>query len=147
MRFFKSLILLLSLTLSVGCASQDCSEKEIGVLSGTKTAVVKLYVDKKGYPQTKTEVVTVSPGQKILFAGPDRFDILFKNQLSPIEKLEVRSKDGVVVIEIPKDIFERARKTSPNTASANELIYKYGIRIGDKVTDPTIRIVPEDKAR
>lgn len=141
MRTFKLFLLSLSLLLSTGCVSQDCPEKEATVLPGTDTAVVKIYLDKRDYPQATAEIVTVKPGQKILFAGPDQFEIIFKNQQSPIGKLEVRSENGVVVIEIPKDIFERNRKKA-GTSAARELLYKYGIQVNGKLTDPTIRIIP-----
>jgi hypothetical protein len=88
------------------------------------------------------EQVTVAPGQKIVFVGPDQFDIVFKDNRSPIEKPEIRSSNGVVTIEIPKNIFELEDRKNPENRTKNEIIYSYGIRVNDKLTDPTIRISP-----
>lgn len=139
MRFMIFVVMLLVMG---GCATRDFNPEVGMVLPGTDTAIVGLYIDKKGFPQTKIEKVTVYPGQKIIFAGPDQFDILFKDQKSPIGKLEVRSSNGIVVIEIPENIFDQYDRVSKAAGNSEikELIYSYGIRVNGKVTDPSIHI-------
>lgn len=135
--FYAVTILMLFLS---GCASQGCKPDKGTVLKGTDTAIVGLYLDGKNYPQATLEKVIVHPGQKIIFAGPEKFDILFKDQKSPIGRLEIPSSNGIVIIEIPRDIFERNQRESKTTDTKNELVYRYGISVNGKVTDPEIVI-------
>ncbi len=123
-----------------GCASYHCKSEVGGALPGTDTALVGIYIDKNGYPQATVKDVRVHPGQKITFVGPDKFDILFKDQRSPIDLFEVSSSKGVLVIEIPRDAFSRQKMAA---TTVRELVYRYGIRVNGKVTDPTIHIDPE----
>ncbi len=142
MRYVKLFLFSVVLLVSGGCASQDCKPQKGAVLSGTDTAIVGLFIDKKDSPQASVETVTVRPGQKIVFAGPDKFEIFLKDQAAPFEKTEYQSENGIVIIQIPKDIFERARKERNSIASPlRELLYRYGIRANGKVTDPTIRVI------
>jgi hypothetical protein len=142
MRYMKFVFFSLVMLVSSGCASQDCKPQTGAVLQGTETALVGLYIDAKGFPQASVETVKVKPGQKIIFAGPNEFEILFKDKRSPVGELEVKSSNGIVVIEIPKDIFEREQKANP-TAITRGLDYRYGIRVKDKETDPFIHVYPE----
>jgi hypothetical protein len=129
-------------SLMSGCATQMCKTNDVA-LSGTDTAIVGLYIDKKGYPQPSVQTVSVYPGQRVLFAGPKQFDIIFKEQKSPNGKLEMTSKDGVVVVDVPRDIFDREKSaTRANPDSRKELLFHYGIKANGKETDPTIRIMP-----
>ena len=140
MRYFKFLFASFILLISTGCASLDCKPTTSKALPGTDTAVVGLYIDKNGYPQANIDTVRVFPGQKIVFVGPEKFEIFFKNQSSPIDNFEARTSNGILTIEIPKDIFEREQRKQ-RAATANELkeiIYRYGIKANGKVTDPTI---------
>lgn len=137
--FVASILLMLS-----GCATLDCKPINGSVLPGTDTAIVGIYIDKNGYPQASVDEVTVYPGQKIVFSGPNQFDIVFKDQKSPIDVLEVKSTNGIVVITIPRDILER-NKTTQTTIDPNArkgVTYRYGIRANGKITDPSIRIEP-----
>jgi hypothetical protein len=111
-------------------------------LQGTNTAVVGLYIDKNGYPQANVQDVTVAPGQRITFVGPNEFEIIFKDQRSPVENLEVRTSNGILMIDIPSDVFSQEDKKHPENRGKNELIYNYGIRVNGKVTDPTIHVFP-----
>lgn len=143
MRYLKFIILSLVILISSGCAvRQDCKPQSGVVLPGTETAIVGLYIDEKGFPQANYEKVIVKPGQKILFAGPEEFEIVFKEKRSPIGKLEIKSTNGIVVIEIPQNIFERETRNANNAASIKELIYRYGIRVKGKETDPSIHVRP-----
>ena len=135
--FYAVTILMLFLS---GCTSQGCKPDKGTVLKGTDTAIIGLYLDGNAYPQATVDKVIVHPGQKIILAGPEKFDILFKDQKSPIGRLEIQSSNGIVVIEIPKDIFERNQRESKTTDMKKELVYRYGIRVNGKVTDPEIVI-------
>jgi hypothetical protein len=145
MSYIKIFLFTLVMLVSSGCASQGCKPQAGAALRGTETALVGVYIDEKGFPQANVDTVTILPGQRIVFAGPDEFDIFFKDQRSPIDKFEVKSTNGIVVIEIPKDIFERERANSkaPSPTTTKDLLYRYGIRVKDKVTDPTIHVRPE----
>lgn len=118
----------------------DCKPTKGASLPGTDTALIGLFIDGNGYPQSSSKSVRVYPGQKIIFAGPNQFDIFFKEQKSPINQIEIKSINGIVAIEIPIDIFERDQRTSKATGASDkrELIYSYGIRANGKVTDPEI---------
>jgi hypothetical protein len=141
MRHIKILSVVIVLLALEGCVTRDCSSGSGDVLQGTNTAVVGLFVDDDKNPQTAVDKVTVRPGQKIIFAGPDKFEILFKDQRSPIGELEIESSGGVIVIEIPADIFERDQRETKSTERKTELVYRYGIRVNGKVTDPSIHII------
>lgn len=142
MRYVNMFFALITMLLLASCASFNCIPEKGTALSGTDTAIVGIYIDKNGYPQVNIEKVTVYPGQKIIFAGPDKFDIVFKDQKSPIGRLEVQSSNGIVVIEIPRDIFERNQREQKALTSGDikELLYRYGIRANGKITDPEISI-------
>lgn len=142
MRYIKLALALTTLLISAGCASLDCKSREGKALPGTDTVVVGIYIDKEGYPQVNVEPVSVYPGQKIVFAGPDKFDIFFKENSTPNDKLDNPSINGVVTIEIPRDIFEREQRKQKTTEKIKELIYRYGIRANGKVTDPSIHVEP-----
>jgi hypothetical protein len=137
MSFLKISIIYLVFLLS-GCASYVCEDKKGEALKGTESVLVGLYVDQNGYPQSQFKTVRVFPGQKIIFAGPDKFDILFKDRSSPVGKLELPSENGILVIEIPRDIFDKEQKAAKNDKRINELRYNYGIRVDGRVTDPEI---------
>lgn len=137
--FFGIAVVLLALC---GCANLGCKLDVKAALQGTDTAIVGLYIDDKGFPQPTVGRVNVYPGQKILFAGPNTFDIFFKDKVSPIGDLVVQSSNGVVIIEIPMDIFEREQRKSKMVDTKGELVYRYGIRANGKVTDPEIGVRP-----
>lgn len=139
MRYLIAVAMLLVLG---GCATNDCKPLIGEVLQGTDTAIVGLYIDEKGFPQANVETVTVYPGQKIVFAGPNQFDIRFKDQKSPIGELEVSSSSGVVVVAIPENIFDQYDRATKAAGGEliKELIFKYGIRANGKETDPTVII-------
>jgi hypothetical protein len=142
MRYVNFILISSLLLLISACKTLDCKPTTGSVLQGTDVATVGIYIDKNGYPQVTEEKVVVAPGQKIIFVGPTQFDILFKDQKSPIEKPEVRTSNSILTIEIPKDIFDREDRKNPANKSKNELSYRYGIRVNGKVTDPEIVVRP-----
>lgn len=127
----------------VGCSSSDTKEINAAeVLPGTATAVVGLYLDKNGYPQPTVETVVVAPGQRIVFTGPDQFEILFKDSKSPVDSLVLSTTTGVLTLYIPIDVFMQEEKDDPSSRGKDEISYKYGIRVDGKVTDPEIKVRP-----
>lgn len=145
MKFISCFFVLGLSFLIAGCSHFEKKCNGGSVLQGTDTAIVGLYIDDKGYPKANFEEIVLRPGQRIVFAGPNQFDIFFKDLKSPNGQLENRSNNGIVVIDIPKDIFERSARNNTNvTAPAmRELIYRYGIRANGKITDPIIKITPD----
>ena len=139
MHIIKFFVLLALGFLLASCDRIDNKIGEGEALPGTETAIVGLYIDKNGYPQASVEKVKVFPGQKIIFAGPDKFEIIFKDQKSPTGRFEALSENGIVVIEIPRDIFEREQREA-KSADIKDLIYRYGIRVNGKITDPEINV-------
>ena len=142
MRFLKS-TLLFGLLLSANVFSaKKCEKKECRVLHGTNTIVISISIDGNGYPQPSLlETMSLHPGEKIVFSGPEEFTIFFKEGKSPSKKFEFNSKDGVVVLRIPEHLFEDNR-FSEEIYRNEGIIFSYGIRANSKVTDPSIRIVP-----
>jgi hypothetical protein len=142
MRYVNSALLLLLMTITVGCSAVDSSEKSQRVtyaLPGTSTAVIGIPVNKDGIPQALYEEIILHPGQKVLFAGPDDFVIVFKEKKSINRKYEIRSSRGVVVIDVPKDILERPEFVD-EFRKTKEIRFNYGIRVNGKELDPTIVI-------
>lgn len=126
-----------------GCGLMECKQEETGaVMAGTSTAMVGLYIDSKGYPQPTVGTVVVAPGQRIVFTGPSRFDIVFKDKKSPVDAMELSAKDGVLILDIPKDVFVREDRRNPDNVGKDEIVYKYGIRVDGKLTDPVIIVRP-----
>jgi hypothetical protein len=138
-------ILIVGVFLSIlsGCASIECKKSNTAVvLPGTSTALVGLYIDKNGYPQASVETVVVAPGQRIVFAGPQVFDIIFKNKKSPVDVFELTSRNGILIIDIPKDVFIQEDRDDRSNQGKKEISYKYGIRVNGKITDPEIIVRP-----
>ena len=137
------------------CMSHSGKLKNISVLSGTGTVVVGISLDKKGYPEHTVGRIEVKPGHKILFAGPENFSIFFKNGISPFndsdlkslsglnrdglqkQRVELTSINGLVVIAIPKDLFDR-----PENRGKPYLDYYYGISVNGLEIDPPVRVIP-----
>ncbi|WP_331351328.1 hypothetical protein [Cellvibrio sp. UBA7671] len=126
-----------------GCASVECVKKTTEeVLPGTSTALVGLYIDRNGYPQASVETVVVAPGQRIIFVGPEKFDIIFKNEKSPVEQFKLSARDGVLILDIPRDVFAQEDKDDRTNIGKDEISYKYGIKANGKETDPEIKVRP-----
>lgn len=141
MKLFK-IFTCLFLTLGfVGCSVSEC-KPEIGrALPGTNTAVVGVFLDKDGIPKETVKEVLVHPGQNVLYAGPDEFKIVFKNRKTPNRVVSNPSKDGVVLIKIPQDIFER-KEFVEEFRKNKSLVFDYSIWVNGKEYDPPIRVVP-----
>jgi len=130
----------------VGCASVDCEPDKLRTgyaQSGTNTVVVGIGIDKNGIPKETVKDVVVYPGQKVLYAGPDEFSIIFKNRKTPNRKVENVSVNGVVVIEIPEDILER-KEFAEEFRKNKQLVFDYGIRANGKELDPPLIVRRRD---
>jgi hypothetical protein len=123
-------------------ADEKYNKHEFRALPGTNTIVISISIDQDGYPiPSLMDEMTLHPGQKIVFAGPDEFTIFFKDGKSPFKKHEFKSKDGVVIIQIPERIFEDNRFFEENYQRGN-ISFNYGVNVNGKVTDPSIHVEP-----
>lgn len=140
MHYIKLVFVISLLVILSGCASIECKPQEGRAgyaLPGTSTAVVGISLDEGGTPQVQVQKIVLYPGQKVLFAGPDKFSIFFKDRKTPNGKIENPSNEGVVVIAIPEDILEQ--KQFVEEFRKNESVtFKYGIRVNGKELDPDI---------
>lgn len=145
MHFIK-LVLIGAIVSFVGCASIDCDPNKLKTgyaLPGTNTVVVGIGIDKDGLPRETVKDVVAYPGQKVLYAGPDEFSIIFKNKKTPNRKIENASVNGVVVIKIPEDILER-KEFAEEFRKNNQVVFDYGIKANGKELDPPLIIRRRD---
>lgn len=108
-------------------------------LPGTTTAVVGIAVDKNGFPKETVREIVLLPGQKVIFAGPDRFQIVFKEKKSPNDIVKLASRNGVVEVLIPKDILDR-KEFVEEFRKNNFLRFDYSIIVNGKELDPPLII-------
>lgn len=155
MRTTKYFFVFIFLSFMTACSFDGIKSKNITALPGTDTAVVGVSLDTKGYPQHTVGRIDVKPGQKILFAGPEKFSIFFKNGISPYndadirslpgldrqslqkQRVEITSINGTVVVPIPRDIFDR-----PENRGKPYIDYDYGINVNGLEIDPPVRVIP-----
>lgn len=108
-------------------------------LPGTSTAVVGIALDKTGMPLETVKEVVLLPGQKVIFAGPDRFSIIFKNRKSPNKKVKYESGNGVVAVTIPKDILDNPEFVEEYRKN-KFLRFDYAINVNGRELDPPMII-------
>lgn len=140
MKFFTRLIALAAIALFVGCTGNEGEVNKDTVvypLPGTNTAVVGIGLDKDGVPYLMAKEIILAPGQKVLFAGPDEFVVVFKNKKSPNRKIDNPSEAGVVVIDVPSGILEQ-REFAEEFLKNKEVKFSYGVRVNGKELDPDI---------
>ena len=143
----KYIVALCCCFMIAGCVAapiepREASNKKLPVsyaLSGTSTAVVGIAIDKNGIPKETVREIVLLPGQKVLFAGPDRFQISFKDKKSPNRKIKYESKNGVIVVDIPKDILDRGEFVD-EFKKYNYVKFNYSIFINGKELDPPLII-------
>jgi len=129
-------------TLLTACGSMDCKPQKPTTgkaLPGTNTVVVGISLDKSGMPQESYKDIVAYPGQKVLYAGPDQFSIVFKDKKTPNGKIENKSIRGVVVIQIPENIFAQ-KEFIEEGRKFDQLTFDYGIRTNGKELDPPLII-------
>ena len=114
-------------------------------LEGTRTAVVGIAVDEKGFPKETVKQIVLYPGQKIIFAGPDKFTVVFKNNKTPDAKRQVRydSGGGVISVSIPKDILDKPEYAA-ELKKYKYVRFDYSIIVNGRELDPSIIIRRED---
>lgn len=143
MKCYKLLVYIVLFSVISGCsASQPNRIAKLPVsyaLPGTSTAVVGIAIDRNGFPKETVKEIVLKPGQKVVFAGPDRFMIAFKNQKAPTDKLRYESGNGVVTVAIPKDILDKPPYAEEYRKN-KYVRFDYAININGKELDPPIII-------
>ncbi len=112
-------------------------------LPGTSTAVVGIALDKTGFPVETVREVVLLPGQKVIFAGPDRFSIVFKGRKFPGKKVKYESVNGVVSISIPKDVLDRSEFIEEYRKNKS-VTFNYAINVNGRELDPPMVIKREN---
>lgn len=112
-------------------------------LQGTSTAVVGIAVDKTGLPVETVKEVVLVPGQKVIFAGPDKFIITFKDKKAPNRKISYESENGIVTVTIPKNILEKPQFIDEFRKN-NFLKFNYAINVNGRELDPPMIIRRDD---
>lgn len=145
----KTKLCLMSVVLCfAGCVSAvDNKDRgklpESYALKGTKTAVVGIAIDNKGIPLETVSAVILKPGQRAVFAGPDEFQIIFKDKKSPSRQLQYRSSNGVITIDVPKDIIDRS-DLKDEFEKNRQVRFNYAIKIKDRELDPPFIVKRDD---
>ena len=148
MKFMKIFLAVGCFFVIGGCVAANVDQGGVGdnkrlpvsyALSGTSTAVVGIAVDKNGIPKETVREIVLLPGQKVLFAGPDQFQIAFKDRKSPNKKIKYESRNGVIVIDIPKEILDRGEYVE-EFKKYNYVKFNYSIFVNGKELDPPLII-------
>lgn len=140
MNIFTKLIALCGVFIVTGCSaisSEIKSHHTVYPMAGTNTAVVGIGVDKHGVPFIAAKEIIVEPGQKVLFAGPDEFTVVFKNKKSPNRKIDNPSRGGVVRIDVPSEVFEQ-REFVEEYRKEGQLKFNYGVVVNGVELDPEL---------
>lgn len=146
MRFFNILTLCVLTVFFSGCSIAQTKNDKLPssyVLQGTNTALVGIALDRKKFPLETVKEVVLKPGQKVIFAGPDKFLIYFKNKKTPLKDLRFESKDGVISMVIPRDIFDRPEFAEEYKRN-KFLRFDYAINVNGRELDPPMIIRRED---
>lgn len=150
MGYLNKLVVSISALLICGCvvaADPGKSNTEQSVrdlpssfaLRGTSTALVGIALSDSGFPLETVKEVVLRPGQKAVFAGPNKFEIVFKNRKSPTRVTKYESINGVVSIDIPRDIFE-LKAFKDEGQKNNQIVFHYAIKVNGKELDPPMII-------
>lgn len=146
MKNLKYIIAIVVFGVMSGCASSGKKADLLPssfALPGTTTAVVGIALDKTGFPVETVKEVVLLPGQKVIFAGPDRFFIAFKDKKAPNRKIKYESVNGVVTVVIPKDILERPEFVEEYRKN-KYLRFDYAINVNGRELDPPMVIKKEN---
>lgn len=129
----------------VGCSVNNggSSKKVFYALKGTDTVVVSVSLDDSGVPKDNVEKLVLHPGQKVIYAGPEKFDVFFKNRKSPSKTINYKSENGVVIIEIPSNILD-SPEFSGEYRKNKFIRFDYGIRVNGKELDPPMIVTRRD---
>jgi hypothetical protein len=146
MKLIKFALLVFLVGIIGGCSAVQVATERLRpsyALQGTSTALVGIALDKGGMPLETVSKVVLKPGHKVVFAGPDRFVISFKNKKAPSGKLKYESNNGVVTITIPKDIFDRSEYRD-EVAKNKYIRFDYAINVNGRELDPPMIIQRDD---
>lgn len=146
MNYLKFITVLAFLGFVSGCASADFKKQKLSssfALQGTTTAVVGIALDKTGLPLETVKEVVLLPGQKVIFAGPDKFSIIFKDKKAPNRKLKYESENGVVTVFIPRDILEKPEFVEEFRKN-KFLKFNYAINVNGIELDPPLIVRREN---
>lgn len=149
MKAINLLIVFSSVFFFGGCVSsavgESSSKEKLPVsyaLLGTSTAVVGIGIDKNGIPLETVKEIVLTPGQKVIFAGPDKFQIKFKKKKAPSRQVEYQSQNGVITVTIPRDILDQPQ-FSKEYREKKYLRFDYSIFVNGRELDPPL-IVKRD---
>lgn len=147
LRFFFTLMVVFSIngcvaanTAPISSAGQNLPSSY--ALKGTNTALVGIALGKDGFPVETVKEVVLLPGQKVIFAGPDRFQVVFKDKKTPNRIVKHESQNGVISIVIPKDILTKGEFVEEFRKN-NFIKFNYSIIVNGKELDPPM-IVKRD---
>jgi hypothetical protein len=146
MNYTKLVLVAAFVVMTSGCATIDCIPDKLRTgyaLPGTNTVVVGISLNKDGVPQESYKDIILHPGQTVLFAGPDKFSIVFKNRKTPNGKIENQSVNGAVSIKIPEDILRKSEFVEEYRQN-KEVVFDYAISVNGKELDPPMRIKDEN---
>lgn len=119
---------------------------------GTDTVFIGVFVDENNKVGTTTKEEYLHPGQKAIFSSAHKFEIIFNKQ-SPvqgpsnegeqIDNLNFSStEEGVLILKIPKDIFEQERFQNEFREN-NRLLFNYEVKVGELTLDPPMHVIPK----
>ena len=143
MKYLRLMLIIFTITTVSSCAAIDCRPDKLKTgraLPGTETVVVGISIDKNGVPQESYKDIVLYPGQKVVFAGPDEFSIIFKDKKTPNRQIENRSSNGAVQIKIPEKILEQ-REFVEEFRKNKSLTFDYTISVNGKELDPPMIII------
>lgn len=135
MRIYKLSAILITLFILGACSNMDHHpRKETHALPGTTTAINGIYL-KDGKPAVQYETVVLRKGQRVVFAGPDEFRIVFENEslfedASDNEPGNYRSRDGIIILQVSD---EKTARLKDGTT------FKYSVFVNGIELDPFIR--------
>lgn len=134
MRIYKLTTIILSILLIGACSSLDHPLETGRALPGTRTAVNDIYL-KNGKPAVRYDTIVLKKGQRVVFAGPDEFRIVFKEgslfeETSSNEPGDYQSRDGIVILQVSD---EKAARLKDGT------VFKYSVFVNGVELDPLIR--------
>lgn len=144
------IFLLIAVILTLASCELICKCGPVG------TSVVKVFLADDDIPNVNIEVLSVYPGQKVVFEGLEDFSLRFdfdpQNPAKGSTKYE--SRNGKITIVISRDytkildqeqsgnqVEQNAIDVVKMQNSVNEIRIKYDVESKGKVRDPMMRII------
>ena len=146
-RMYKYLLVFLV----VGGLLSGCSLRcKTDPIPGTETAAVIISVGKNKIPKVNKEVVTVYPGQRLVFVGPEKFILRYREEF-PFERddenepdpqcpesTEICTDDGVITLRVLEKYGNILKQKD-----VDEILIKYDVIVNGVVLDPYVRIIEQ----